>query len=365
MFRNTFLTLALCASPAFADPYVTCVEEQLTALQAAPGPVDGRLDGQTRAAAQAVQRSAQGAKAGLALLRPLDRRSARYWCRDLAALSPQLRPLQPNYRAEIITTPSAELTRNIRAELNRFTDYLHQTHGISLPGPMAVVAAGDGAALTTLVTQTARQLRLRYDVQQTALRRCRSTQSYTGIAYGNLTWICWAQGRTLPGRGVSGRFVLAHEVTHIVQRDLEGRPNGAGAFGRPRRDVPAWLVEGHANWVALDYLHSRGLLRLPSLDQLRRTAAQRPNGISILSDGLGMRTQDAYGISQVAVSVLIARAGTRAPFDYYRRMAAGRRPDAAFQESFGIARKEFEQAFPRLMSSKTALDRFVASGALN
>jgi len=85
------LLAGLVASPIFADPYVQCVETQLSQLGYLAAPADTCLDGASRAAAEAFRTADPARARGVAFLPPLSRKTAVDWCRDLAAADPKLR----------------------------------------------------------------------------------------------------------------------------------------------------------------------------------------------------------------------------------------------------------------------------------
>lgn len=151
--------------------------------------------------------------------------------------------------------------------------------------------------------------------------------------------------------------VLAHELTHVLQRDLAGR-------GPARWE--SWLVEGFADWVAykvLDILKvesfaksreevindiaSGSQRKLPGLAQLYSQA-----DIMTWSRTLGRYA--AYGQGMMAVDFLVEQKGLPALLDYFRSFAKTNNREKNFAAAFGQSLAEFDARFSAHLKSLIA-----------
>lgn len=152
--------------------------------------------------------------------------------------------------------------------------------------------------------------------------------------------------------------VLAHELTHVVQRDLAG-PRAAGWDN--------WLVEGFADWVAYKVLDSLKIesfaenrqrildsvvaggarQTLPSLAQLYSQA-----DISTWTQTLGRPA--AYGQGMIAVDLLVERQGLPAVIEYFRLFRKRNDRQANFTAAFGQPLSEFDEQFSQHLASLIA-----------
>jgi hypothetical protein len=143
--------------------------------------------------------------------------------------------------------------------------------------------------------------------------------------------------------------ILAHELTHVLQRDLGGR--------RPA-SWENWLIEGFADWVAykiLDYLNiesfakSRQLIidsivtgrasqTLPSLTQLYSQA-----DIETWTRTLGRPA--AYGQGMIAVDLLVEQKGLPALIEYFLLFGKQNDRQSNFTAAFGEPLSEFDAKF--------------------
>ena len=141
----------------------------------------------------------------------------------------------------------------------------------------------------------------------------------------------------LTGRG--RRVVMTHEAAHV-------------AGDAPRADMPAWLVEGVADYVALREV------RLP----LTVTAAQAARRVRI--DGLprSLPADDdlrasaahvgaAYEAAWLACLTLVAKGGEQRLLSYYRLVRDGTDPDRALHRVFGWSRAEFVRAWRQRLAA--------------
>ncbi len=112
---------------------------------------------------------------------------------------------------------------------------------------------------------------------------------------------------------------------------------------------PAWLTEGTHPYIAEAYRVARDSGELDGARIARaRHAAQTRLPLSSLATADAFRSETrAVGraLGFLAVDWLVERAGERALFDYYRRLAESASWEEAFEAAFGIAVDDFYEAF--------------------
>jgi hypothetical protein len=129
----------------------------------------------------------------------------------------------------------------------------------------------------------------------------------------------------------------------------------------PDREVwpvgPTWFHFGAPDYMGMQAYFDSGYWALtnqgaPREEQARIVAAAYA-GTSVSLRGLrsiapwndSPDPQVFYDLSYAAVSVLVDRAGMRAPFEYWQRLADGECWDEAFQHSFGLTVDDFYSVF--------------------
>lgn len=148
--------------------------------------------------------------------------------------------------------------------------------------------------------------------------------------------------------------VLAHEMTHVLQRNLAER--------RPA-SWENWMIEGFADWVAykvLDSLNIESFAKshqrvvdsvvagsarqtLPSLTQLHTQA-------DILTWTRTLGRYAAYGQGMVAIDLLVEEKGLAAVLDYFRKFAKLNNRQRNFSEAFGETLKKFDAKFSQYLA---------------
>ena len=151
--------------------------------------------------------------------------------------------------------------------------------------------------------------------------------------------------RTPPKRRVQ---LVAHELAHLSQQDL----------ARNRQDqLPVWLVEGHADWVAYQVLDLLGLVaydasraivvhsvavavtpfeHFPDLDTLADHEAWNRSVRSIPA---------TYGQAFLAVEYLIGRSSRAALVKFMGSAVEADKPQDRWVEAFSISYREFMDDF--------------------
>jgi hypothetical protein len=148
--------------------------------------------------------------------------------------------------------------------------------------------------------------------------------------------------------------VLAHEMTHVLQRNLAER--------RPA-SWENWMIEGFADWVAykvLDILNIESFAKsrqrvldsviagsarqtLPSLTQLHTQA-------DILTWTRTLGRYAAYGQGMVAIDLLVEEKGLAAVLDYFRKFAKLNNRQRNFSEAFGETLEKFDARFSQYLA---------------
>lgn len=142
--------------------------------------------------------------------------------------------------------------------------------------------------------------------------------------------------------------VLAHEVTHVLQRQLAGR-------GPARWEN--WLVEGFADWVAYKVLDS---LKIEAFTKSREEViksiaagnqrelpalAQLYSQADIMTWTRTLGRYAAYGQGMMAVDFLIEQKGLAALLKYFRSFATDNNREKNFAAAFGESLAEFDARF--------------------
>lgn len=128
------------------------------------------------------------------------------------------------------------------------------------------------------------------------------------------------------------QVVLTHEITHVATR------------ATTTQDVPIWLSEGFADYVAYaDTGISRAVIAQDVLDRVR--AGQPPTALPQAADFDPARGQiaPAYSGAWLAAELISRRWGQEALVTFYRTVASGTAVDAAFSQVLGTDQAGFER----------------------
>lgn len=151
--------------------------------------------------------------------------------------------------------------------------------------------------------------------------------------------------------------VLAHELTHVLQRDLAG--NGPVQWEN-------WLVEGFADWVAYQVLDS---LKVETLSKSRAEViktivagsqrelpglAQLYSQADIMTWTRTLGRYAAYGQGMIAVDFLVEQKGLPALLDYFRSFTKVNDRQKNFAVAFGESLADFDGRFNTHLKSLIA-----------
>jgi hypothetical protein len=149
----------------------------------------------------------------------------------------------------------------------------------------------------------------------------------------------------------SRQEILAHELFHLVQEQLMGRPDNWAqtSAGQIRPSGPVWLTEGTAEVVGYQVAAARGLFDLPSqLAALREEARYWATPLSRFETYAGSTSiGTAYHTMWFAANRLIEQAprGLASALRYWSSIGAGASWRDAFAKAFGKSVDAFYSAF--------------------
>jgi hypothetical protein len=134
--------------------------------------------------------------------------------------------------------------------------------------------------------------------------------------------------------------VVVHEFVHVYQTHI---------LGPESSDVPLWMIEGTAEYLASDALISRGLINPVDAEAYRYwTIAEA--GLDELADyepqGV-FRQADArvYGLAYLGMAWLAREHGVASIGAFFEDVGDGAEWETAFKEAFGITPRGFYRAF--------------------
>jgi len=148
--------------------------------------------------------------------------------------------------------------------------------------------------------------------------------------------------------------VLAHEMTHVLQRNLAGH--------RPA-SWENWLIEGFADWVGYKVLDSLNIenfakSRQGVVDSVIAGSARQtlPSLLQLHTQGeilTWTRAQGrhaAYGQGMVAIDLLVEEKGMAAVLDYFRKFSKLNNRQGNFSEAFGETLENFDARFSQYVA---------------
>lgn len=340
--------LSALAAPAGADPFVKCVQQQLTDLGYAAGHPDGRLTQQTKGAWQAL-RQAKAGTALLAALPPLSQKTAIHWCRELPTLKTGLERHMPSAAPVRILADTPNVEKGIRQAYDKVLRFMDREYGIVLAGHIGIGAAGNTKDVQTYVRRLLRDMSsARFNPDASIAAHCNKPFGVAGAAYLKFMYICWDNPHEADNAWLKRSrkwlgMMMAHEYMHLVQAELGGaRSEGFHSNSLRARMGPAWLVEGSAEVVAARFGKRALRLRAPGLAELHEWSLKSKKSLRGMRAHKTVSTSGDYDFAHYAVHVLTRISGEEALFTFWRRLNAGQNWEQAFKGAFGIALAEFE-----------------------
>ncbi|GHF63645.1 peptidoglycan-binding domain-containing protein [Seohaeicola zhoushanensis] len=347
--RRIGLALALLLAPvaAAADAYVACVQAQLARLGIDAGAADGLVGPRTRAAlAELVAREPT-----FAPLPRLTAHNASVWCGeigrrlDLRGAWPSAdRPLRLEVGAEVVPERGAVL----EATILEARAFLVATLGADIPGTLVVIAETD---IDHLAERTARALDgnvVRGLIAPLLHEQCDGADPASGVTFDETVALCLAPGWTTerawtPFERRQLRRLVAHELTHVFERQLVGRNIRLDARAREGIWGPRWLTEAAAVAMEFGFAFPQTSLQ----DKLRWFEAQQDYDAAVLRGWSAgeVRGGETAEMHAGYAGVLLAWTHGEAAFlDFWRAIpAAGW--EAAFEQAFGQPVERFYAGF--------------------
>lgn len=230
----------------------------------------------------------------------------------------------------------------LEASVTEATDWLKARTGLGIDGTFVVLGADRRSLDQVLDAGYARLGRPRPIVPDIADLICSGPRA-NAIASADFVLVCWplapkeAHPKALPS-------LMVHELFHQLQYDLARVRGDRPGQGR-RRLGPAWMVEGSAEVLEMQYV----LGRIPDagrdLFHLQNPARRSRLTLADLGPHGTVRGAEAYGISRFAASLLVRRHGLERMLGYFRALGRGATQEAAFAQSFGQSMTAFETEF--------------------
>lgn len=252
------IALALLTSPAVAtaDPYIECIQSQLTDQSIDVGDIDGQLGAKTRSGLSVLKDRHKG----LAALPALTRENGSVWCKAIGQLL-DLRQAWPSENAPVRLLTGKQVSdgkrRLLQREIENARRALTTGLNVELPGPVIVVAASTMDETVRLALPELNTRDTANSVRRQMTAQCRGRNGLSGAAYGGLVVLCpntrfTANDTLTPADSRHLPRLITHEVSHEIQTQLVGNYRFSSAKERVRRRGPKWLTEGTAIALELD-----------------------------------------------------------------------------------------------------------------
>ena len=225
-------------------------------------------------------------------------------------------------RVEFYGDFPAERKAEIRAETLSVVTWFAERYGLLEPEFILFVGA-DGASLD----QARREI---LDLPEPSDVQC-------GEAVNNLVFVAdWCATAT---HDVSSP--LAHEYFHVLQTHLVSLTPAAGTVY-----VADWLLEGTAEYEAIEYQVSRGHITRHEVEQvLDDVLSQGVPDLQQLESDIPSLDRRSYLGAMAAVRLAVSEVGEEAMISFFRNVPAGERWQDAFQNSFNASTSEFYASF--------------------
>ncbi|KAJ54236.1 hypothetical protein ACMU_03880 [Actibacterium mucosum KCTC 23349] len=337
------------ATPALADSRseaVACVQNQLATMGLYNGKADGRASSAVRSAVAAYQTSK-----GAISSRAFDLDSAIVFCRHIGLRDKSMRQFWPSTKRPYVIIASDSIDKALKDEVTKSTalslSAFRRTYGIELANTV-YISIGQTPREMAEMTRKHHQ-RNRGDIVKYWTERCDTKANFTGVSYGGMIALCRDGPATL-GKGLARNYVrqvVVHEVFHEAQAQLSGEPR---KLKRSQSAVdwqgPVWMVEGSAEFVALNVTTGRSAGSLVSW--FRARLKQRPELILLeQSTAREYFTLDVYYGGALGVSRLVSRSGTKSLTRFYEMLGQGVDWEEAFAKAYGTPTGQFYKAYAR------------------
>ncbi|MEM9496473.1 MAG: hypothetical protein AAGA28_01015, partial [Pseudomonadota bacterium] len=329
LFCLAFVFLANWGAAGSANPFVTCIQEQLAEAGIEAGPVDGLPGGKTRAGLAVLAQD----HPLLGTLPPLTRDTAPMYCREVGlARDSRVGWSDPGQLIELVLGEDidAENTALIEIIADEVTDFYLNEMGVVVSRTIPVVISRDAAWAGAAANPFMEEQGYSFDLKEVFTDWC-SEKDMCGLSYGGVVMVSFSS-IAAPEREM--RDYIAHEVAHDIHNQYVGSVGGRG---------PRWLSEAAALAITLRYLQPHKPPKYQakgyanrwdySAARLKEFSAQR------LFSGGGF-----YDYSTYAGLRLAEIAGVEAYFEFWDKT-----PELgwkeAFENAFGLSVEEFYDVF--------------------
>ncbi len=333
-----------------------CVQQQLKYLGHDPGPIDGFIGPQTRAAAEKWFGNQNLADDDLRFP-DLTRITALQWCREIGLMRQAAKRFWPSQNdiRYLVDEPKTEvkllLLREVLTEARRF---YRENYGIEIAGSFDVIGAESERELENILTQTRRERELNFRFSG-ELRLCNEGGTHAFV-YTQTLGICLETSKdddmfsSYLSRNITAYFVAAHEFMHLVQFEFSHNhliSKFLSSTGYPVLG-PDWLTEGTATYFHTEFLYEFHKFDRAPLSELLVSANKSEETLTELRENGTMKTLAHYELGQLASALLAQKFGEQSLFDYWRELGRLSNQDAAFQSTFGMSLDDFEVEFESL-----------------
>ncbi|MEO0372542.1 MAG: hypothetical protein AAF231_13875, partial [Pseudomonadota bacterium] len=357
-FAALSLTLALlCGQAAVAFPREgeRCVQNQLAFLGHDPGPVDGFIGPQTRAAANAWLEKSKFSN--LSALPDLTRTTALQWCREMGMHTFQVRQFWPS-RDSVRVVPDAPLqgvkARLLEDVLGEVRRYFGGRYNIWLSGSYDVIAAENTNTISELLRDAHGERAFNFRFRNND-RIC-AKDGPIGIAYPNVIGICLRPSNAQVGpteytsKNRRTYYIVAHEFMHLIQFELSNFHNADLYFANDGKTKfgPEWLIEGGAMYFMSDFWNRYTKEDRSTLTKVRFEANATDLGLRDLRRHGSVESWAEYLVAHLAAHFLVQRFGAQSQFEYWRALGRLQDQDKAFRAVFGMSMDAFETEFETL-----------------
>lgn len=333
-------------SPAAADDYVTCVQEQLTRLEIDVGPVDGIAGRMTRAGLAALAER----EPDLAALPALTRDNASVWCGEIGRQL-DLREVWPTFNEplDLRTFDGMPATKRVVLEkvMREARTFLVAALDVDVPGTIVVIA---DTSVDRLADRTAREVDAINDravFRRSLERQCKASATDTGIAFNGAVAICigahWRSDDPLSREEQEQiRKLTSHEFVHEIQGQMTGVERGPESSRWHSDRGPAWLTERIAIAMAMQFVYPN----VPTRHMPDIVANAMEFNVQSLPEmsWRDKRHDEGFGPLATYAGVVLAARHPNEAFGRFFRLTPSVGWEKAFEAAFGQTVEDFYES---------------------
>lgn len=339
------LTILLLCFPQISNadpsPSVTCVQEQLNTLGFDAGIPDGVIGGKTRSALAQYEKAN-----GKLTLRKLDTDHAVIQCRQLGLRHQDLKAHWPSRQQQFEFIFGQSVSPKFRKDVSnaiRGNFYvLQKDFNLEIPLTIKVVVASSASETIRLVKQNYNLKLANFSKQ--AAEICSTKNGFSATTPPLMIVICRNGSMEVDQEIYRWWFenTLTHELFHQIQYQLAGWTRlETGYKAILKSNGPVWMSEGSADAFGIRATKhwTQDSYRAYSWERLEKIA---PN-LAVLEreDSFRRYKRQIYTGGRLAVYQLADTHGLASIISFYENLGRSVSLQAAFQQTFGISRKEF------------------------